>query len=147
MILSILIYISNYITLTSKIKYVYINIQNITSKKKGLIMNVQITKTKELNQMLDEKKMHVTNTQNGILNIRTSNGDNAAMQNISSVLSQILTDNRDLSLITLNIRNEEDGTCSAIATFISFIDIAFAMKDPGTYAYSHGISRICPPFM
>ena len=109
-------------------------------------MKVQIVKTKKLNRMLDEKKMQLIDFQNGILNIYTARGDENAMQNISLVLTQILSDNRDLALITMNTRNEQGGACVAIATFLSFMDIAYIIEDPGNYAYFHGLSNVCPPF-
>lgn len=110
-------------------------------------MNVKVLKTKELTQLLEEKGMHVSDVQNGVLHISTASNDTAAYQNISVALSQILSDNRDLVLISLNMRVKPDGICEAVAIFISFLDISFILKDPGSYAYYHGISHVCPPFM
>jgi hypothetical protein len=45
----------------------------------------------------------------------------------------------------MNTRDETDGKFVAIATFISFLNIAYMMKDPGMYAVMNGLSKIWPP--
>jgi hypothetical protein len=109
-------------------------------------MNIKIYESKELKKLVEENGVQIVDFGNGILNIKIPNSDTAA-SNVSKVISQILTDNRELALVTMNTRFEQEGTYVAIATFISLLDIAYMLKDPGMYAYTHGISRICPPFM
>ena len=109
-------------------------------------MNTQIYESKQLKKLEEERKVQIKDFGNGILNIVTENNDKAA-ENVSSIITQILTDNRELALMTMNTRFEQDGTYVAIATFVSFMEIALMLKDPGMYAYTHGLSRICPPFM
>ena len=108
-------------------------------------MNTQIYESKQLKKLEEERKVQIKDFGNGILNIVTENNDKAA-ENVSSIITQILTDNRELALMTMNTRFEQDGTYVAIATFISFLDIAYIMKDPGMYAVMNGLSKVWPPF-
>jgi hypothetical protein len=109
-------------------------------------MKIKIYASKELKQLMEEKGIKIDDHENGILNIITSSDNKNAMHDISSVITQILSDNRELSLVTMNTRDEPDGKFVAIATFISFLNIAYMMKDPGMYAVMNGLSKIWPPF-
>ena len=108
-------------------------------------MKIKIDTSKELKQIMEEKGIKIDDHENGILNIITSSDNKNAMNDISSVITQILSDNRELSLITMNTRDEPDGKFVAVATFVSLLDIAFMLKDPGLYAVTHGLSRVWPP--
>ncbi len=108
-------------------------------------MEVKFLETKKLSEMLKEKRISVTDVQNGILNISTDIHCKNACREISEVLSQILSDNYHLTLISLNL-HEQDGVCEAIAIFVSFSDIKYATEHTDWYEYAHGLSHVCSPF-
>lgn len=108
-------------------------------------MKIQIYESKELKKLEEEMNVQIIDKGNGILNIIPSKNSKTVMDDISSIVTQILSDNGDLALMTMNTHTEQDGTFVAVATFVSLLDIAFMLKDPGLYAVTHGLSRVWPP--
>ena len=81
-------------------------------------MDIKIVKSEKLKKLLGIKKIHISEMMNGIIDISTYNDINAR-QNIELVISQILSDNPDLLIISVALETSTQGTSGAIAFFIS----------------------------
>jgi len=82
-------------------------------------MEIKILRTKNLENLLESKRIHITEMMNGILDISSKNNGIIQRQTIELVISQILSDNPDLFVISSVLETNSRGTIGAIAFFVS----------------------------
>ena len=82
-------------------------------------MEIKIVRTKKLEDLLESKRIHITEMMNGILDISSKNNGIIQRQTIELVISQILSDNPDLFVISSVLETNSRGTIGAIAFFVS----------------------------
>ena len=110
-------------------------------------MKVCIEKSDELMQLLDELKMEMVDLNHGIVTFTISKDNPNPSRSINEVVSKIEEDNQSLTASCVSgVVINPDGSYGANVVFLSLADIAFIMKDPGHYMYTHGLSHVCPPF-